>query len=315
MRRLTLLLCLGAVALPALARATMPGALFLTIVPDARTLALGHDGVALADLAASTYYNPASIALGPRAAAAWTHWSLYYDISYDHVAMAYRQGEHLCLAAGAAYLQYGEFDAVDERGHLIGRYRNYDLAPGISAAYRFLPSLSAGMTFKGVYSRRWLVMPELGIDMRPQAFTVAIDAGVQYRPLKALTLGLAAANLGPKIRYDTTSGYFLPRIARLGLALSPNLPGPVSAVLTGEVSRDLYPNTARFAWHAGSGLELGFWRLAFVRLGYFRNNRVDKGLTWGFGLMYRGIGLDVGVDEDIYDFPTRNVRFQLTARL
>jgi hypothetical protein len=95
----------------------------------------------------------------------------------------------------------------------------------------------------------------------------------------------------------------------------------------------------------GLGLELRVAKTASLRLGYFediqdqtggilvgegygrrrisllrylleRHTRpLDVGWCWGVGLEYRGVKLDVGVDESIYDFATRNVRFQLSARL
>ncbi len=313
MSRAALVLWLVAAALPASAETSWPGPWLLMVIPDARTVALGHTGVALDDLDANTYYNPASIVSGPHTAASWTHMALEYGISYDHAGIAYRQGERLGLAASVAYMQFGVFEALDEYGHLLGRYRNYDLAPGVSAAYRVLPSLTAGMTFKGIYSRIWKIWPELGINGDWQAFTVAVDAGAQYRPLNSLTLGFAVNDLGPNLRYDSSSADILPRVARLGFALRPTVPGPVSALLTGDVSRDLFPSTAKFAWHYSSGLEVGFWNVAFVRLGYFRNNHVEKGFTWGVGLSYHGISLDAGADSEVYG-PGR-VRFQLSARL
>lgn len=97
----------------------------------------------------------------------------------------------------------------------------------------------------------------------------------------------------------------------------------------------------------GLGLELRVAKLASVRLGYFENiqsysggitvkdqhgitrrvsllrfvtqtglgKAVGMGLCWGVGLEYRGLKLDVGVDEEIYYIAPRNVRFQLSARL
>ncbi len=97
----------------------------------------------------------------------------------------------------------------------------------------------------------------------------------------------------------------------------------------------------------GIGLELRFVRLASVRLGYFEDivgqrggivvkdamgftrhvsllrqivqprpgEAVGWGFCWGVGVEYSGLKFDVGVDENIYDFPTRNVRFQLSGRI
>jgi hypothetical protein len=319
MRRIVFLLWLVAASV-APVRASEVGAWFLTYAPDARTVALGSAGVALDDLDANTYYNPANTAFGPATAATWSHvcWlpSLLGDASIDHAGIAYRPDRRLGLAANVQYMQLGEFEATNERGEVIGTYRWYDLAPSISAAYRIQPALAAGLAVKGIYSYIGPKSSWPGARVH-DAFTFAFDAGVQYRPQDALTMGFAVANLGPNIRYDSTDGDFLPRVARVGFAVRPPIPGPVSATVTGELSRDLFPPAEwRDLYHWGTGLELGFARLAVVRLGYLHYGRDSrKGFTWGVGLEQRGIRLDVGVDSDVYQLTTRNVRFQLSARL
>jgi len=287
-----------------------PAATFLTITPDARTAALGGCGVALDSLDANTYYNPANITFGSPISATWTHVNWLSDeMSIDHVGLAYRPNGRLGFAANVQYFQIS-FVSTDERGRVIGINRWYDVAPSVSAAYRLRPAISAGLTMKAIYShiaQSWAAHHD--------ALTFACDAGVQCRPLNALTLGLAVANLGPNISYDTTEGAFLPRIARLGFALRPHIPSPVSATVTGEVSRDLFPAGAnQDPWHAGAGLELGIARLAFIRLGYL-HYKSRKGLTWGVGLEQRGIRVDVGVDSDLYEYPRRSVRFQFSGHL
>jgi hypothetical protein len=342
-----------------------PGAVFLMIFPDARTTALGGCGTALSDLDANTYYNPASIAFGPHAAATWTHvnWlpGLYPGMSYEHAGVAYRHGERLGLGVNVIYIQTGETDVINERGDFLGRYRTWDLAPSVSAAYRILPCLSAGVTAKGIYSLLvpdwvWDSMPEFGIEHGGQGLTFAVDGGVQYRPFDPLSLGLALYNLGPNIRYaDSGASDPLPAILRFGFALKPRIPGPVEVALVGDVWRELVsemPHTGSFVnlWEqmeSGLGLEMRLAKVASVRLGYFEDipgqrggvvvrdsmgmtrrvsllrqltkprpgETVGWGFCWGVGVEFSGLKFDVGVDENIYDFPTHNVRFQLSARL
>jgi len=291
---------------------TGPGATFLTIVPDARTAAMGAAGVAFDSLDANTFYNPASITSGSPMAVTWTH-AKWFDAgaSIDNVGAAYRPKNRLCLAANVLYL-HARFTTVDEHGQVIVTNYSYDAAPSVSAAYRLQPAISAGLTVKAIYQRiAWSGGRVLDF------LTSACDAGVQYRPLDALTLGLAVANLGPIIGYRTTAGYYLPRLARLGFAARPQIHGPVSATVIGEVSRNLYPAGSNpYPWHLGAGLELGAAHLAFVRLGY-RYEHGLRGLTWGVGLEHRGVRIDVGVDSDIYDpvLRYRSVRFQFSWRL
>ena len=364
MRHIGLSILVAVALMSVRANAAGPGAVFLMIFPDARTTALGGCGTALTDLDANTYYNPASIAFGPRAAATWTHvnWlpGLYPGMSYEHAGVAYRLDEHHSLSANATYLQTGETDVIDERGNFLGRFRTWDLSSGISGAYRITPCLSAGMTLKGIYSLLvpgwvWEVMPELGIEGDDDAFTLALDCGVQYRPVQVLSMGLTLSNFGPGLNYASSGATApLPAIVRGGFALTPRMPGPVEITLVGDIWRDLVtmmPHTDNLVdfWEQmedGIGLELRFVRLASVRLGYFEDivgqrggivvrdamgfthhvsllrqivqprpgEAVGWGFCWGVGVEYSGLKFDVGVDENTYDFPTRNVRFQISGR-
>jgi hypothetical protein len=312
MRRVFLCLSLTAASAFAQFGPSGPGATFLTRIPDARTAALGGCGVALDNLEANTYYNPANVTSGSPMAATWTH-AKWFDVraSIDHFGVAYRPNGRVGLAANVQYLQ-NRFVTVDEHGQVVGTNRWYDVAPSISAAYRLQPAISAGLTMKAIYQRiAWSGGRVLDF------LTSACDAGVQYRPLDALTFGLAVANLGPIVGHHTAAGYYLPRRARLGFAVRPPTPGPISATLVGEVSRNLYPAGSNpDPWHLGTGLELGVARLAFIRLGY-RDDHGLKGLTWGVGLEHRGIRIDVGVDSDLYEYPLyiRSVRFQFSWHL
>jgi hypothetical protein len=312
MRHVLLCLSLAAASVHAQFGYAGPGAAFLTITPDARTAALGGVGVALDSLDGTTHYNPSSITSGSPMAATWTH-AKWFDVgaSVDHFGVAYRPSGRVGLAVNVQYVQ-DRFVTADEHGQVITTNRWYDLAPSISAAYRLVPAISAGLTIKAIYQRiAWSGGPILDF------LTSACDAGVQYRPLNALTFGLAVANLGPIVGDHTAAGYYLPRVARLGFAIRPSLPGQTSATLTGEVSRNLYPAGSNpDPWHLGGGIELGIVRLAFVRLGY-RYDHSLKGLTWGVGIEQRGFRIDTGVDSDIYDqtFRPRSVRFQFSWHL
>jgi hypothetical protein len=184
---------------------------------------------------------------------------------------------------------------------------------------------------------------------------MAFDCGVQYRPARSFSVGLAVSNFGPRLNYASSGETDpLPAILRGGFALSPRLPGPVEVRLVGDIWRDLVSTMAHtpdfvYSWEQmedGIGLELRYAKLVSLRLGYFEDvqgqrggilvendgatrrvsllrqlvrpspgEAVGWGFCWGVGVEFNGLNFDVGVDEDIYDFPTRNVRFQLSARL
>jgi hypothetical protein len=309
MRQAVLLLAMAAAALPDHLAANGLGADFLMFTPDARTLALGSAGVALDDLDANTYYNPANLTFSPRLAATWTHCYWSADMSADYAGIGFRPAGRLSFAGNVLYRRIGPIRHTDEHGRLIGTDYWYDVAPSVSAAYHVNSTLSTGLTTKAIY---WRIGPVSTQD----ALTFALDAGVQYRPHDAVTLGLAVANMGPNISYYAGGGDFLPRVVRLGLAARPSVPGPVSALLTGELSINLFPAVSYYEpWHAGAGLELGFARLAFLRLGC-RSRDGDGGWrpTWGAGLEHRGIRLDVGLDDRDNGYPPWEVRYQFSYR-
>lgn len=351
--------------------AEQPGAVFLMIFPDARTMGLGGCGTAGRDLGANCYYNTAGLGFGAKASATWGHanWlpGLYPEMSFEYAGAAYRVNSQLGAGLNVTYLQTGKTDVINEHGRYLGSYRTWDMAIQAGAAYRPLRWLSAGIGLKGIYSMLvpewvWDSMPELGIEHGGSAFTVATDLGLQLRPLDWLGIGAALQNFGPDINYLTGPTDPLPALLRFGWEVAPPIPGPVEVRLVSDVWRDLVTDmhlgnlTGKERLLAfseelefGAGLELRFAKVASVRLGYFEDIQGQRGgvlvvppvgnwprrigwlrylserrdygkpLSWGFcwgcGVEYEGFAFDVGVDENIYDFATRNVRFQLSWQM
>ena len=351
----------------ALATAAQPGAVFLMIIPDARTTALGGCGTASSDIGPNTYYNPAVLGFGPGVGATWSHvnWltGFYPRMAYEYAAVSNRLLPDLNFGANCTYLTTGETDVINERGEFLGRYRTWDLAVGVAAGWRALPNLAAGASFKYIHSVLvpdwvWEVMPELGRQHGGVGGSVAVGAGMQYRPWRWCGLGLAVNNLGPGIDYSNGEGDPdpLPTIVRFGWEAKPDLPVPVEIRFVGDVWRDVvtdfrvseYLPVVSFIeqFEIGIGLELRLLEVASVRVGYFEDIQGQRGgiwavpdpgiewpvhisiarwladpgrwsneevrLSWGVGVEYEGFRFDVGVDEEIYAFPTRNVRFQVS---
>jgi hypothetical protein len=268
------------------------GTKFLLVFPDARTAALAGCGAALTDLEANPYYNPACLVTGPRAAATWSHYptssSWISGTSYDYAGVAYRFGERLGFAASVSYVQSGSQLVIGVKSETVGIYRPLNVAPGVSAAYRVLPSLSAGAGVKAVYSFRypeWAVKwDEFGLlhTGEGDAFTVAFDAGTQYRPWRSVTLGASIENLGPRLRYGSIDREKLPALVRAGFAFRPHVPGPCEVALVGDIWRDLASpmdwwlggDTTVMVWENlehGIGVEIRVAKTASLRLGYIED--------------------------------------------
>lgn len=278
-------------------QAKQPGAAFLWVFPDAQTTALGGCGTASSDLGPNCYYNPSCLGFGPKTDVTWSHadWlpGLYPDMSYDYFAAAYRINPLLNASLNMTYLQTGLTEVFNVWGEFLGRYRPWDLALSAAVGYQLLPSIAAGAGVKYVHSFfvpewMWREFPEYhGIDYGGTGRAVALDFGVQYRPLSLLGLGLALDNIGTPIRYTDTIADPLPAILRFGWEVKPELPLPVEVRLVSDVWRDLVSEfrvgdtqpllSLAEQLEVGAGLELRFLEVASVRLGYFEDIRGQRG--------------------------------------
>jgi hypothetical protein len=65
----------------------------------------------------------------------------------------------------------------------------------------------------------------------------------------------------------------------------------------------------------GIGLELMLFRMLSLRTGYVYDSEERLcGFSFGGGIDYRNFRLDIGIDELIYDFSTRNRTLSLSYR-
>ncbi|MDH5187204.1 MAG: hypothetical protein OEW70_09100, partial [candidate division WOR-3 bacterium] len=168
----------------------------------------------------------------------------------------------------------------------------FDISPSISYGYKLAPQVSAGVSFKFIYSflvPDWVfkAMPELGIEAGGTGTTWAFDFGVLYKPFRMLTIGAALQNLGPNIAY-TTSGASdpLPRMLRLGIRYEPirsnlfrlSLIPEITKVLVGMFydpqDKKTFGEELSYeyeeAWKS-FGIELTYYNFLTARVGYFED--------------------------------------------
>jgi hypothetical protein len=215
------------------------------------------------------------------------------------------------------------------------------------------------MALKPTYSvfvPRWL-MRLTGFNDRAEGGCVGFDAGVQYDLSRAVSLGFSLQNVGPDLAYSPVYGtQAQPLLIRAGLDWHPRTGGPVDVALVSDVSKDLVSSTESVhgdeflsTWEAaakGIGLELRFFRLANVRLGYVEDlphhggiimrvgdnspystsllrylvghpvgKPVGFGMCWGVGVEYHGMAVDIGADNDDWGKSTwPSLRLQLSYR-
>jgi hypothetical protein len=236
------------------------------------------------------------------------------------------------LGVDVIYLTTGKTEVRDFEGNYLGEYTTFDIAIGANYGIKLTPKLGLGAGWKFIYSYLvapwvWLRMPDLGIKSGGIGIAYAFDFGVLYKPLPFLSLSGALQNIGPSISYtETGKADPLPYTLRLGLKVQPVNTRIIKVNLTADVTKILVgmfadPNKSFFenmkyefqeAWK-GAGLELNYFDFILLRGGYFYDSEGARiGFTYGGGIKAGGFSLDVGVDQNIYEFTTTNRKFSLS---
>ena len=312
-----------------------PGAVFLLIWPGARATALSGAFSAAADDATACYYNQAGLAFMNSTSVSLQHapWlqALNEDMYYEYLGItkSYKIGT---FGLGITYLTTGPTEVRNFEGVYLGTYTTFDISVGLNYGVPLRQNLGLGVGWKFVYSYLvppwvWGRMPELGIQSGGIGITYAFDIGTMYKPFSFLTVAGALQNIGPNISY-TESGASdpLPYTLRLGVKLQPINSRILRIALTADVTKILVGMFAdeensffenlgyefREAWK-GIGLEIDYYNFVKLRAGYFHDSEGKRtGFTYGGGIKAGGFSLDVGVDQDIYDFPTTNRKFSIS---
>jgi len=318
-----------------LGAATRPGAVFLMIWPGARSTALGGAFSAISDDATACYYNQAGLSFmdGMIASLQHANWlsGLHPDMYYEYAGFT-KSLKSGTLGLDVIYLTTGKTEVRDFEGNYLGEYTTFDIAIGVNYGIKLTPQLGLGAGWKFIYSYLvapwvWLRMPDLGIKSGGIGIAYAFDFGVLYKPFSFLSLSGAVQNLGPSISYtETGKADPLPYTLRLGFKIQPfssriikvNLTGDVTKILVGmfaDPDKTFFENLKyefQEAWK-GAGLELDYFEFIVLRGGYFYDSEGARiGFTYGGGIKAGGFSLDVGVDQNIYDFTTSNRKFSLS---
>lgn len=252
---------------------------FLKLGAGARAAGMGEAFTAVADDATALYWNPGALVRVEGQAATLMH-APYLDSSYfDYAGYARRLRRGGVLGLGVHYFSAGSIDETDATGTDVGSFKPNDAA--VSAGYaREVHGFGVGIAAKLVQSK-----------IVDKARTAALDAGVLSPALMEgrLRFGLAASNLGGKMKFDEAKED-LPLVIRAGGAFK--LRKDWTAALDLGFPRDGKSTLAVGMEHSRA---LRDGRSLSGRIGYStRNSDVGgfEGLTLGLGCGSRRIGLD-----------------------
>ena len=195
-----ILIAAALLAVP-LAGTAQNAAAFLSVVPDARSAAMGGAGVALSADVFSALRNAAQLPFSEeRFGAGYSYLPWMRDLTPRtalHTAAVYFKpdGKQAVSASFRYFSQYGS-ERTDEEGNVLGRLEPHDMAFDVGYSRTVAEGLSVALTARYVRS-------EPGADDVAQTF--AVDAGLFYRHAVAashrVTFGFQAANVGGALDY------------------------------------------------------------------------------------------------------------------
>ena len=253
---------------------------FLTLGSGSRLAALGGAGIAVVDDSTSLYWNPGAMTSVPKQSAELMHASYLESTSYNEGSYVRNFGRMGAFGVNLNYFSSGDIAQKDIGGNDNGTFSPNDMS--LSAGYaKVLGPVSVGGSAKYIKT-----------TILNSASTLAVDLGVQSKPLMRdrLRLAATATNLLGSLKYDTEKED-LPQEFRVGAGYCAT--SRVNLVLDGAFPKS---GDAYF----GGGVEYKQtwgenWALA-GRAGYSTRTAGDvsgmTGVTFGLGISRGSLGFD-----------------------
>lgn len=290
---------------------------FMKFPAHPRIAALGGASAASYGQAESMFMNPAGIAGIQGVGATFSYASLFAGISYSFAGAAIDLGGSHNLGIQAFYLDSGEMEqttvAQPEGTGAYFHVRNY--AFGLTYAQHMTEWLMVGISARYIREELW----------NESAQSVGVDIGsVLETGFYGVRLGISISNFGPdmqlsgedlKFPYETgrvtidrgaaltTEPWPLPLTFRLGIAFdvvggSNTIIESASHTVTllGDYNE---PNDA--GPRGNFGLEYGWEKTVFARLGYYQNYDAPR-FAYGIGVALGGSSVRVAADYALVDY-------------
>jgi hypothetical protein len=260
---------------PALAEVGTTAAAWMKIPGDARVTAMGEAGTALDGDLAALDYNPAGLSGVQLVAAKYTNEQWLTGISLNRLSVGGDIPYVGVLALGLDDVNFGTFDSYSGSSTLVDSYTATAMDLKLGLAHRFGP-VSLGLTGKSISE-------SLG---SASASTMSGDVGVGLNPVGGLNLGLSMLNC-----FGTLYGAPLEKTLRGGVAYDLKLPVIFEVTMLADYA---VPLDTTDNWEAGTGVELNWAKVVFVRAGYVGHGLKsdDNGLRLGAGVGIVGISVN-----------------------
>lgn len=274
MRKIITVLSLLCVLVPAGAQSLG----FLLLSGDAASSGMAGIGTATSASAYAPDLNMAAAALSAKkmdVAAGYTMWSPSYGKDNIFSAAGYfKFSEKFAIGADWKHFGMPAYDIISAEGRTSGTFSPRDFSIGLGASFQIFKGFSAGVHLKFVSS-------SLAEKASGSAFGADITLQYQTGGLKA---GLAADNLGTKVKYGNNS-YAMPMRFRGGVSYT--IVG-VTAAVEGQLADGKFM--------ANFGAQYNFKDMLFVRAGYhlgLKDAPIPSYLSVGLGGSFAGVHIDV----------------------
>lgn len=266
-------------------RAQDSGLSFLALGVDAEALARGDAGVARADGAFATYWNPAGLARSGTELGI-SHHVWVGNIRTYALNGAFSLGERSGIGVSVVATGAGDLEARQQPGESDGLFEAQFVSAGVSAGREFGP-LRAGVSIKFLSERIFTN------SANGYGFDIGLQADLMN---ESVHVGVVMANMG-EMQELNVQATELPRLFRAGVEVFPfravtALDGEIflSTAILAEVSRNYV--TERTQWHFGLSAEV--LETVTARAGYLSDDFL-RDFSAGVGVEVADLWFDYAV--------------------
>lgn len=251
---------------------------FLRLDANARAVGMGGAYTALAVDSNALLYNPAGLARVRSSEATFMHNQYAQGIGQQYIGVALKRG----LGFQFNYASLGNVPrtTISQPSGTGGRLNVSDTSLGAGYGRELTPDLAIGGGLK-------YITESLG-DVSVSGY--AVDLGGLYRmpEVRGLTLGASLLNLGPAVKFDSTSEK-LPTTLRLGSAYAWRLPRN-DLTFGFDITKSVLDKV-----RLGLGAETLIDDQFAVRAGFTTRQDAGLGLSFGLGWKGRKLGADYAI--------------------